>query len=207
MKSDKLPEIEFRGKIVEVLKHHEEFVYLGKPLTMVREPESYVKEIIKTYSDLLDKIVTSVALIAIKLEVPKVLVLSKIIHHFANTRLTEQHLDELDTLLVKSLRNIVSLNHSTTVRTCFQPKSKGGLGVHKPSVVYTATRIAHLVNTLDHPELNIRFVAHNSMSIYIKKCGVVKVFWSEISNFLGYKCKENGSIETNIKGGFGVTSN
>ena len=156
----------------------------------------------ETYMDLLDKIVTSVTPIAIKLEALEVIALSKIIHHFANTRLTEQHLNELDTLLVKSLRKILSLNHSTTVRTCFQPKSKGGLGVRKLSVVYTATRIAHVVHMLDHPELNIRFVARNSLSIDMKKHGVVKVCSSEISNFLGYKCKENGLIETNIKGGF-----
>ena len=142
----------------------------------------------------------------IKLEALEVIALSKIIHHFANTQLTEQHLNELDTLLVKSLRKILSLNHSTTVRTCFQPKSKGGLGVRKPSIVYTATRIAHLVHMLDHPKLNIRFVARNSLSIDMKKRGVVKVRSSVISNLLGYKCKENGSIETNIKGGFGVTS-
>ena len=65
-------------------------MYLGKPLTVAVEPESHVKEVIETYSDLLDKIVTSVALIAIKLEALEVIALSKIIHHFANTRLTEQ---------------------------------------------------------------------------------------------------------------------
>ena len=59
---------------------------------------------------------------------------------------------------------------------------------------------------LDHPELNIRFVARNSLSIDMKKRGVLKVNSSEISNFLGYKCKDNGLIETNIKGGFGVSS-
>ena len=136
----------------------------------------------------------------------EVIALSKIIHHFANTRLTEEHLNELDTLLVKSLRKILSLGHSTTVRTRFQPKSKGGLGVRKPSIVYTATRIAHLAHMLDLPELNIRFVARNSLSIDMKKRGVVKVRSSEVCNFLDYKCKENRLIETNIKGGFGVTS-
>ena len=65
---------------------------------------------------------TSVASIAIKLEALEVIALLKIIHHFADTRLTEQHLNELDTLLVKSLKKILSLNHSTTVRTCFEPK-------------------------------------------------------------------------------------
>ena len=34
-KSDKLPEIDFSGKIVEVLKRHEEFVYLGKPICLI----------------------------------------------------------------------------------------------------------------------------------------------------------------------------
>ena len=33
----------------------------------------------------------------------------------------------------------------------------------------------------------------------MKKRGVVKVRSSEISNFLGYKFKENGLIETDIK--------
>ena len=205
-KSDKLPEIEFSGKIVEVLKRHEEFVYLGKPLTVAGKSASHVKEIIETFSQLLDKIVTSVTLIAIKLEALKVIALSKIIHHFADTQLTEQHLNELDTLLVKSLRKILSLNHSTTVRTCLKPKSKGGLGVRKPSIVYTATRLVHLIFMLDHLKPNIRFVARNNLSIDMKKQGVVKVCSSDISNFLGYKCKENGLIETNIKGGFGVTS-
>ena len=64
----------------------------------------------------------------------------------------------------------------------------------------------HLLHMLDHPELNIHFVARNSLSIDMKKSGVVKIRSSEISNFLGYKCKENDLIETNIKGGFGVTS-
>ena len=113
-------------------------MYLGKPLTVAGEPESHVKEIIETYSDLLDKIVTFVAPVAIKLEALEVIALSKIIHQFANTQLTEQHLNELDTLLMNLLGKILSSNHSTTVRTCFQPKSKGGLGVRKPSIVYTA---------------------------------------------------------------------
>ena len=177
-KSDKPSEIEFSGKIVEVLKRHEEFVYLGKPLTVAEEPKSHVKEIIETYSDLLDNIVTSVTPIAIKLEALEVIALSKSIHHCANTRLTEQHFNELDTLLVKSLRKILSLNHSTTVRTCFQPKSKGGLGVRKPLIVYTATRIAHLVHMLDHPELNIRFVARNSLSIDMKNHLKSVTFWA-----------------------------
>ena len=84
----KLSEIEFSGEIVDVLKRHEEFVYLGKPL-LWRGPESHVNKIIETYSDLLDKIVTSVAPIPIKLEALLFIALSKIIHHFANTRLTE----------------------------------------------------------------------------------------------------------------------
>ena len=56
-KFDKLSEIEFSGEIVEVPKRHKEFVYLGKPFPVEGEPDSHVKEIIETYSELLDKIV------------------------------------------------------------------------------------------------------------------------------------------------------
>ena len=40
-------------------------MYLGKPLTVAGEPDSYVKEIIETYSDLLDKIVKADSHVAV----------------------------------------------------------------------------------------------------------------------------------------------
>ena len=142
--------------------------------------------------------------VSIKIEALEVIALSKIVHHFANTHFNEDQLNELDTLLTKTIRSILCLNHSTTVRTCFQPKWKGGLGIWKPSIVYRSTRITHLLAMLNHQEVNIRFVARNSLRLDMEKRGVRRS--SEERNFLGFKCNNKGIIETNIKGGFGVAS-
>ena len=142
--------------------------------------------------------------VSIKIEVLDVIALSKIVHHFANTRFNEDQLNDLDTLLTKTICLILCLNHSTTVRTCFLSKWKGGLGIQKPSIVYRSTRITHLLAMLNHQEVNIRFVARNSWRLYMEKRGVRRS--SEECNFLGFKCNNKGIIETNIKSGFGIPS-
>ena len=50
----------------------------------------------------------------------------------------------------------------------FQPKIRGGLGIKKPSVVYKVMRIAHLLNMLNHQDINIKFIALHSLELYIK---------------------------------------
>ena len=115
------PSTEFNDELVLVLQCHEKFVYLGKPLTVVGEFEEHSKEIIEDYSNLLHLISISVAPVSIKIEALEVIALSNIVHHFAKTRFNEDQLNELDTLLTKTIRLILCLNHSTTVRTCFQP--------------------------------------------------------------------------------------
>ena len=47
-KMDSLPRITFNGEEVEVLKRHEKFEYLGKPLAVAGEYEGHVKEIFDT---------------------------------------------------------------------------------------------------------------------------------------------------------------
>ena len=143
-------------------------------MTVVGEFEEHSKEIIEEYSNFLHLISNSVPPVSIKIEVLEVIALSKIVHHFANTCFNEDQLNELDTLLTKTIHSILCLNHSTTVRTCFQPKWKGGLGIRKPSIVYRSTRITHLLAMLNHQEVNIRFVARNSLRLNMEKRGVRK---------------------------------
>ena len=204
-KKDVPPSIEFNDELVPVLQCHGKFVYLGKPLTVAGEFEEHSKEIIEEYSNWLHLISISVAPVSIKIEALEVIALSKIVHHSANTHFNEDQLNELDTLLTKTICSILCLNHSTTVCNCFQPEWKGGLGIRKPSVVYRSMRITHLLAMLNHQEVNIRFVARNSLRLDMEKCGVRRS--SEERNFLGFKCNNMSIIETNIKGGFGVASN
>ena len=74
-------------------------------------------------------------------------------------------------------------------------KQLGSLGVRKPSIVYRATRINHLVKMLNNVDDNIRCVARNSLELDMKKRGVKRT--TRDPQFLGYECKEDGKLKTN----------
>ena len=57
---------------------------------------------------------------------------------------------------------------------------------------------------LNHPDPNFRYISRNSLSLDFTKRGIPKTDANR--NFLGYKIKDNGMLETRIKGGFGVQS-
>ena len=48
-KSDKPPEIKIDGKVIEVLKRNETFIYLGKPLTVTCELQSQPTDLLDEY--------------------------------------------------------------------------------------------------------------------------------------------------------------
>ena len=57
---------------------------------------------------------------------------------------------------------------------------------------------------LNHDDENIRYVARNSLRLDMEKRNISRS--EEGNNFLGYKVKENGLLDTHIKGGFGTVS-
>ena len=190
--------------MVNVLPRNECYIYLGKPLSVAGEQPSHVTDIYDKYCELLDNIVAIDLPIPIKVEALEVIAMSKISHHFANIIINEENLKLFDIALCRALRKIFLLPHSATVRTFFQPKVNGGLGVRKPSLVYQSSRITHLINMLDHEDENIKYVARNSLILDMLKRSVPRS--EEEPNFLGYKIKANGYLDTHIKGGFGTSS-
>ena len=203
-KSDCEPEIRINDEKIQVYKRHQSFTYLGKPLTVASEEESQVPEIIKTYSNLLDQISVCLLPFALKLEALESVALSKIQHHFANTTLNENQLQELDRLLASFLRNSFHIRNNTTIKTFFQKKQYGGLGVRKRSTLYRITRVSHLVSMLNNDNDNIKYIARHSLELDMRKRGVRRS--TENRNFLGFACDNLGMLQVNIRGGFGVSS-
>ena len=74
----------------------------------------------------------------------------------------------------------------------------------KPSIVYKATLENHLIKMLNHVDDNIRYVARNSLELDMKKRGVKRK--TRDPQFLGFECKEDEKLKTNVKGGFEVIS-
>ena len=154
--------------------------------------------------ELLDNIATSVAPTPVELEALEIIVLAKIAHHFANTRISEEKILEFDKVLIKCLRRIFGTGDTFTIRARYQPKVKGDFGIRLPSIVYHASRIAHLISMLNHQEENIRFVARNSLELDMHKRNISRVHHGR--KCLGFDIKDDGKFSTKVKGGFGVAS-
>ena len=203
-KSDKPPEIEIDGEAIEVLQLNKPFTYLGKPLTVAGELQSQPNDLLQKYKELLSNIENRLSPIALKIEALECIAMANIQHHFANTYINDETINEFDKALTSFLRRIFALNHSTTVRSMFLKKHVGGIGIRKPSIVYRTTRFCYLFKMLNHQDENLRFIARNSLEIDFNKRGIKRS--TARNNFLGYACKANGDLETNIQGGFDLIS-
>ena len=159
---------------------------------------------LQKYKKLLSKIEKSFLPIALKIEALECIAMANIQHHFANTYINDETINEFDKALTSLLRRIFALNHSTTVSLMFLKKHVGGIGIRKPSIVYRTTRFCHLFKILNHQDENLRFIARNSLEIDFNKRGIKRS--TARNNFLGYACKANGDLEANLRGGFGLIS-
>ena len=137
-KTEQEPKLVISNEGIRVYKRYKPFTYLGKPMTVAGETEN-------DYQELLESVIKCQLPLALKLEALESVVMSKIQHHFPNTNISEELLQEFDKAQTSFLRHLFDIYTNTTVRTCYMRKQLDGLGVRKPSIVYRATRINHLV--------------------------------------------------------------
>ena len=138
-KTEQEPKLVISNKGIRVYKCHEPFTYLGKSITVAGETENQAKDILKDYQELLESVIKCQLPLALKLEALESAVMSKIQHHFPNTNISEELLQEFDKALTSFLRHLFDIYTNTTVHTCYMRKQLVGLGVRKPSIVYRAT--------------------------------------------------------------------
>ena len=128
--------------------------------------------------------------------------LAKILHHFNNTRFTEEQLEELDKALTQIVRNLYDLYSSTTQLIIYLPHEDGGTGIKRVSAVYRTTRIAFLIKMLNPEEVHLRNSARQSLSLDMLRRGVAES--GDEKNFLGYEITVDGYL--NNKTSFGCQS-
>ena len=166
------------------IREHRHTSILEKSLSICGEDPNQVEAFIEEFKETLSKNDASSLPIPLKLSAFNNMALAKILHHFDNTRIEEQQLGEMD-----SRRDMFGLYPKTTDKVFFIGSLQGGLGIKKPSNVYRATRIANLVNMLNHEEENIRYIARESLSLNMRARGVRAK--NDEKNFLGYELDDN----------------
>ena len=159
------------------------YKYLGKSLALSGEDSLQVIEMIDTYSDLVHKIQQCNLPLPLKASAFNNLALVKILHHFYNTRLSEEQLEKLDILLTSAVRDLYVLYKSTTSLVIYLPREHGGIGVKRISDVYRSIRLAFLIEMLNHDVTQFKEVARYSLKLDMEKRRVPitqknrKLFW------------------------------
>ena len=106
-KGDKKPAIKVQGESIETYKRSKSYKYPGKSFTIAGEDEKQVKDFIKEFKGIIDKIKECTLPIPLKLNAFNNMALANILHHFENTKIEKNSLrnwiQRLRTLLKKCL--------------------------------------------------------------------------------------------------------
>ena len=201
-KSDIQPKVKVQSHELAVCGRNTPYKYLGKSLSLSGEDPKQVDQIIENYKELLDKISKCKLPLSLKASAFNNMALAKILHHFSNTRFSEEQLEQLDKALTQTVRNLYDLYSSTTQLIIYLPREDGGIGIKRISAVYRTTRIAFLVKMLNHEEDHFRNSARHSLSLDMLRRGVAES--GNEKNFLGYEITADGYL--NKKTNFGCQS-
>ena len=201
-KSDIKPKVKVQSNELAVCGRNKPYKYLGKSLSLSGEDPKQVNQILENYKELLDKISKCKLPLSLKASAFNNMALAKILHHFNNTRFTEEQLEELDKAQTQTVRNLYDLYSSTTQLIIYLPREDGGIGIKRVSAVYRTTRIAFLLKMLNHEEDHFRNSARQSLSLDMLRRGVAES--SDEKNFLGYEVTVDGYL--NNKTNFGCQS-
>ena len=98
----------------------------------------------------------------------------------------------MDSKISCTVKRIFNLYPKTTDKVFYINRLQGGLGIKKPSNVYRAARIAHLMKMLNHDDSNIRHIARESLKLDMKSRGVKTTNKEE--SFLGHELDSNNRL-------------
>ena len=142
--------------------------------------------------ELLEKIDISLLPTSAKLDAINVMCLSKLNFYFPNLMFLEKELNQLEDEIVLYVRSWLGLNKSSSRSFFFTAKSKGGLGLINPRVVYHAKYLQFHLGVLNSDDLAVRQTARSSLELHMSKRQAVHTNAID-NNFAGYVV-DNGKI-------------
>ena len=92
-------------------------------------------------------------------------------HHFYNTRLSEEQLEKLDNLLTSAVRDLYGLYKSTASLVIYLPREHAAIGVKRISDVYRSAKLVFLIKMLNHDVIQFKEVARHSLKLAMEKRG------------------------------------
>ena len=186
-----------QGQNVPVYAKGESYKYLGYKIS-IDNTSSQTNELIIKFVDTITKVNSSCLPTSAKLEAINTMCLSLLHFYMPNLLFLEKDLLFLEDTIVKSIREYLKLNNSSTRSYFFLPKSMGGLGILNPKLLYYTSHISFYLSVLNSDDPIVRQTARHSLDLHMKKRKAVEIENSEEDNFAGFLI-ENKKIVKNSK--------
>ena len=151
-----------------VYDRDDSYPYLGYDIKIDAKSEQ-TTQLIADFVKTLDSIDSSLLPTSAKLEAINTMCMSKLNFYFPNLFFTEKELIELEDQIVGYVRHWLCLNNSSTRCYFFTPKSKGGLGLLNPHVIYYAKHLQFYLDVLNNDDLSVRHAARDSLKLHMTK--------------------------------------
>ena len=133
---------------VPVYPRDKHYPYLGYKIRMDNIC-TQTCDLITEFSTMLHKIDISLLPTSAKLEAINVLCMSRLSFSFPNLIYLEKQLSEIEDNIIDYARHWLSLNNSSTRAFFFTPRSRGGLGLINPKVMYYAKHLSFRLEVLN----------------------------------------------------------
>ena len=114
---------------------------------------------------------------------------------FSNLIFLERELTYIEDTIIKHVREFLSLNKSSTRSYVFLPKSKGGLGILNPRIMYYSIHLAFYLSVLNSNDPNVEHTAKSSLYLHMNKRKVAVAEPNE-ENFAGFLVQDNKLVKT-----------
>ena len=157
-----------QGAQLPVYDREDNYPYLGYDIRIDAKSEqtaSLISDFLKT----LDNIDTSLLPTSAKLEAINTMCMSKLNFYFPNLTFTEKELSDLEDEIVSYARHWLALNNSSTRSYFFCPRSKGGLGILHPRVLYYAKHLQFYLDVLNNDDVAVSHAARESLKLHMSK--------------------------------------
>ena len=190
-------EVMLQNEKIPMYARNQTYTYLGYEIGIDNNNEQ-VNKLKDDFLETLDKIDQSLLPSSAKLEAINVVLMSKLVFYFSNLLLHEKDLKVFEDNIVSYARHWLGLNSSSTRAYFFTPKSRGGLGVMNPRIMYYAKFLSFHLSVLNSDDEVVRTTARHSLELHLSKRKINQT-QERSGSFAGYELDDNGNLKKHSK--------
>ena len=188
-----LPVVEIQNKDIPIIDKVDTYRYLGHDINIVNKTDQS-EQLVQDFRINMSKITKTRLSMTYKLQLIGTMCISPILFYFNNLIFTENQINALENIIVENVREWVGLNSSSTRSFIFTPRSRGGLGVPNPRILYYAKHIAFYFSMLQCNDPVVKHIANESLKLHCDKRKTLSCDDNDEYSFAGYKTDARGNF-------------